>query len=185
MEAIFSFLSSHYPTIGIILVVVFIVYKATMYHVSIQNTQKKVNNLPCESHRKAIVNIEKSLLNKKKFKAYLTVAYSPRKLSELGDELYQKSGMKVLLNANMDHFVGKIENEKPIAALDVEDLAYSVLYNETSEPIFKPVKDWLFNNPVFRELDIDLSAICYVASIELRDVYLKKHPDILPENDKN
>jgi len=30
-------------------------------------------------------------------------------------------------------------------------------------------------------MDIDMSAICYVASFELRDAYLKKHPEILPD----
>ena len=142
---------------------------------------KKIDNLPCDNHRRAIVNIEKSILGKKKFKANLTVAYSPRKLSDLGCELYQKSGMQVVLEANMHLFIEKIEDTKPTSALDVEDLAYSVLSNETPELIFKPVKDWLFNNPVFTEMDIDMSAICYVASFELRDAYLKKHPEILPD----
>jgi hypothetical protein len=203
VETILSFFSSHYPTIGIITVVAFIVYKATLYHVSIQSTRKKVEKLPCDHHQRAIddvekallkkmeklpcdyhqraiVNIEKTLLSKKRFKAQLTVAQSPRKLSELGHGLYQKSGMQTVLDDNMPHFIEKIENINPTSALDVEDMAYSVLFNSTSESIFKPVKDWLFNNPVFNELDIDMSAICYVASIELRDAYLGKHPEMLP-----
>jgi len=31
--------------------------------------------------------------------------------------------------------------------------------------------------------DIEMATICYVASFELRDAYLKKHPEILPEMD--
>ena len=205
MEAIINFISEHYPVIGLVLALlvaaIVATFKIAMYHVSVQNTKQKVDDLPCDthtkildrletriatlpcdSHRKAIVNIEKTLLGKKRFKANLTVAYSPRKLSELGNNLYQKSGMRAVLEENMRMFVEKIENENPTSALDVEDLSYSVLFGDTSEPFFKPVKDWIFNNPVFSEMDIDMSAICYVASFELRDAYLKKYPEILPNN---
>ena len=195
MEALTSFIIDNYPAIAFLIAGIFIGGIVNKYRSILTNTKKKVDehtkkinahtnkidNLPCDSHRRAIVNIEKSLLGKKRFKANLTVAYSPRKLSELGYELYQKSGMQIVLEANMNLFIKKIEDATPTSALDVEDLAYSVLYSDTSELIFKPVKDWLFNNPVFNEMDIDMSAICYVASFELRDVYLKKHPEILPD----
>ena len=116
----------------------------------------------------------------KKFSA-LSVTLSPRRMSELGLELYQKSGMQLLFENNKNRFIEKIEKQKPAAALDVEELALSILYNSTHEPVFKPVKDWLFNNPVFNGLDIDMSAICLVASFELRDIYLEKHPELLPD----
>ena len=189
MEALTSFIVDNYPAIAFMIAGIIIGGIANKYRTMLKDTKKKVNantkkidSLPCDSHRRAIVNIEKSLLGKKRFKANLTVAYSPRKLSELGSELYQKSGMQAVLEENMCVFVEKIENEKPTSALDVEDLAYSVLFGDTSELFFKPVKDWIFNHPVFNEMDIDMSAICYVASFELRDAYLKKHPEILPEN---
>ena len=54
MEAVLSFLSNHYPTIGIVIAIAFIVYKATMYHVSIQNIKKKVAELPCDKHTKKL-----------------------------------------------------------------------------------------------------------------------------------
>ena len=61
MEAIFSFFSEHYPTIGlfvaVIVVVSVVVYKATIYHVSIRDIRKKVDELPCDAHEKKINGI--------------------------------------------------------------------------------------------------------------------------------
>ena len=234
MEAIFTFLSEYSPSIGLIIIICVAMYYVTMYHVSIQNTKKKVEEqpcdnhreqlsnisgsvqdirkkvdelscdghmellvnifnsvqiihkkldaLPCDNHRKAIINIEENLFGKKKFKGLLSAIYSPRKLSDPGRELYQISGIQNVFEDNMQFFVEELEKIHPKTALDVEDSAFSVLLNSKSEDIFIPVKDWLYNNPLFHELDIDMSAICFVASLELRDVYLKKHPEILPEN---
>ena len=57
MESVISFISDHYPTIGICIAVAIIVYWATMYHVSLQNTRKKVEELPCDAHQKTIEEI--------------------------------------------------------------------------------------------------------------------------------
>jgi len=136
MEALTSFIIENYPAIAFLIAGIIIGGIANKYRSMLTDTKKKVDehtkklnaytkktdNLPCDNHRRAIVNIEKSILGKKRLKANLTIAYSPRKLSELGSDLYQKSGMKNVLEANMASFV-------------------------------------------------------------LRDAYLKKHPEILPDND--
>ena len=51
---VFSFISEHYPVIGGALILVLVAYNATMYHVSIQNTRKRVDNLPCEFHSQSL-----------------------------------------------------------------------------------------------------------------------------------
>ena len=58
METILNFLSAHYPTIGILLVAGFLLYKGTLYHVSLQNTKKKVDGLPCDTHTQKTSDIE-------------------------------------------------------------------------------------------------------------------------------
>jgi hypothetical protein len=184
MDEVFSFISSHYPVIGLMIIVAVIVYFATMYHVSVQNTRKKVENLPCDKHYRAIVNIEKALIGKKKFKSEFSITQSPRKLSEKGHGLYVDSAVNLVLKDNIDWFISQIDEISPQSALDAEDAAYHVLLNSTSEAMFKPVKDWLYNHPVYLELDIDMSAICYVASFELRDAYLKAHPELIPADEQ-
>ena len=87
MEAIFTFVSEHYPTIGLLIVVAVIMYFVTMYHVSIQNTRKKadstkkrvdelpcvengkkldilthrVDELPCDTHKEILKSINRTL----------------------------------------------------------------------------------------------------------------------------
>lgn len=233
MESIFTFLSEYSPSIGLIIVVAVAVYYITMYHVSIQNTKKKVDELPCDdhkkelsevstlakntkektdklpcekneqkidatihlldalmskvadlpcgSHRKAIVNIENTLLSKRVFTPSLSVSLSPKRLTEIGRELYQISGIQTVLENNINHFIEKIEAFAPKTALDVQNYSLHVIFNSTDEDIFIPIKNWLYRNPVFYENDIDMADICYVASLELRDVYLTEHTELLLE----
>jgi len=61
MDVIFTFISENYPTIGLMIVVAIIVYMATMYHVLIQNTRKKVDKLPCDDHGKILDSYLKKL----------------------------------------------------------------------------------------------------------------------------
>jgi len=103
MEALTSFIIENYPAIAFLIAGIIIGGIANKYRSMLTDTKKKVDehtkklnaytkktdNLPCDNHRRAIVNIEKSFLGKKRLIANLTIAYSPRKLSELGSDLYQ------------------------------------------------------------------------------------------------
>ena len=63
MDSILSFLGSNYPIIGMILLGAYIVYKLSMYHVSIQITKKKVDHLPCDTNSKKIDKLEMTLVS--------------------------------------------------------------------------------------------------------------------------
>ena len=86
MEAIFSFISSHYPTIGIVIIACLIVYWATMYHASIQNIRKKVEVLPCDANGKKLDMIELKLDR-------LTCDYNnhTQKFEVLSQEIHEQS----------------------------------------------------------------------------------------------
>ena len=68
MGTIINFISEHYPVIALIFallgVAVVATFKAAMYHVSIQKTRQKVDELPCDAHSSAIGNIEKVFAEK-------------------------------------------------------------------------------------------------------------------------
>ena len=210
METFFLLLSEHYPIIAIVLIAIVgicvVVYKITMYHVSIQETRRKVDdlpcdengkkidstarildalllkvdNLPCDRHRDAIFNIENTLLSKRQFKPSLSASLSPKKLTEQGYKLYQISGIQTVLENNLQYYIEKIEAFAPKTAWDTNNLAFNVIFNSKDEDFFIPVKDWAFNNPVFNDEDIDMDDICYVASLQLRDAYFEKYPHLLP-----
>ena len=175
MESIFTFIADQYPTIGLMIVVAVISFFAARYHFSIQRTRKtvealpcdengkkidatarildalasKVDNLQCGVHRKAIVNIENTLLSKRMFAPSLSASLSPKRLSEHGRELYQISGIQTVLENHLQHFIEKIEAFAPKTALDAQNLSLHVIFNSTDEDFFIPVKNLLFNNPSF------------------------------------
>ena len=113
--------------------------------------------------------------------------HSPRKLNENGFTLFNDSGGKELLESNLSFFISKIEQLQPKTALDVEDMALTVLQTHTSDDIFIPIKNWVYNAPT-REIrdpdgsrrmqDIDMDDVLFVMSIPLRDEYLKLHSEI-------
>jgi hypothetical protein len=110
MDVIGTYLLENAPVVLVAgFILGFLVWKfAAFYFTRFKKTEEKVENLPCDDHRSAIINIEHSLsglLGKKGFKAQLTLSRSPRRLSDLGQELYQTSGMPTVLRDNMPHFI--------------------------------------------------------------------------------
>lgn len=111
--------------------------------------------------------------------------HSPRVLNENGISLLQDCGGNEFLKQYTDYFISKIETLKPKTALDVEELALAVLQISTSDDMFIPIKNWVYNAPM-RELhypdgtsksqEITLEDILFVMSIPLRDRYLEKNP---------
>lgn len=111
--------------------------------------------------------------------------HSPRVLNENGISLLQDCGGNEFLKQYTDYFISKIETLKPKTALDVEELALAVLQTSTSDDMFIPIKNWVYNAPM-RELhypdgtsksqEITLEDILFVMSIPLRDRYLEKNP---------
>jgi hypothetical protein len=218
MEEIFSFISNHYPVIGLMIIVAVIVYFATMYHVSIQNTHKKVNRLPCdfnmekilsidqkcdtnmeqistikndvENVRDVVVEISKILKRKKKNKLSQMALQklSPYRLTEIGQIFLEKTYGKACVDANADFFISELEKTLPLTAYDVEENAYSVLMRNTSKPAFNDIKNFVYISPEEMDFDgvkieISLSSIIQAMSIYLRDLYLEKHPELLPNAD--
>jgi len=58
MNAVISFILNNYPTIGMMIIVALVVFWATKYHLSIQNTKKKVDFLPCDTNGKKLEVLE-------------------------------------------------------------------------------------------------------------------------------
>lgn len=114
-----------------------------------------------------------------------TVKHSPRRLNEKGEKLLNDSGGAEFLKQYEDLFLEDIAALNPTTALDVESCSLLVLVNRIDAPIFKSLKDYVYNSPSFlfeeEKYDLDLKTVCYVMSFPLRDLYLKRHPEIIPE----
>lgn len=144
------------------------------------NCKNHYNDL--ESLKEMVRNIERILLkNDINLMDSLSITKSPRQLSEIGIQLYNESGCKDLILGYTDYFIGKLEERNPKTALDVETESHSVLLSLSDEDKFKKIKDYLYNHPKFENSDIDINTLCFVMSLELRNIYLQKHKEIIEE----
>jgi len=201
--AILGFLADNYPMLFVAAIVVIAVIVCTkkickLYYQKVELMEYKINNLPCAQHSDNFKVTEEKLT---KIITILTMRYpssaaafsikrSPRQLNEKGKELYIACGGGKLLEDYGEVFLKLIEQYGPKTALDVETQAYDALVASQNDDMFNPIKEWVYNSPNW-EIDtqsgkepyeITMGDICFVISIPLRDMYLSKHPDILPED---
>ena len=54
MDAIVSWILEHWPMLGVIVIVAVIVWFISQYVAKVENSRKKIETLPCESHKSAI-----------------------------------------------------------------------------------------------------------------------------------
>lgn len=104
---------------------------------------------------------------------------SPRKLTELGEKVYNEVDGEKFLNDNKAILFEYIDERKPLTRLDVEELAMQALIRQTSKPVFNYIKDYVYEAPAYKDVkgqmaEITIGDICYILSIPLRDMYLKE-----------
>jgi hypothetical protein len=110
----------------------------------------------------------------------LSVSHSPISLNEAGERLYTISGAKEILESNIEKYIKKIEALNLKTALDVEEQSLLILYGCSGDDEFTPLKNYVFNNPVFEKLSLNMASICFVMSIPLRDEFLKRNAGMMP-----
>lgn len=186
-----SYIIAHWPVIALLLVTVLAVWKvASFYFTRFKPIETEVGKFKthadCISHRSDIDelrnivrNIERILLQKdNKLIDKLSISRSPRQLNDSGNKLYEDSGAKRLMEEKAAEFIEHLEKRMPITALDVETESQSVLLSLSDEDYFVQIKTFIYNNPRYQDINIDLLTICYVMSLELRNLYLQKYPEI-------
>lgn len=102
---------------------------------------------------------------------------SPRKLTELGQKVFNEVNGEQFLNDNKEVLYKYIEEHKPLTRLDVEQLAHRALFMQTNTPAFNYIKDYIYEAPAYKNADgerIELTVgdVCFILSIPLRDMYL-------------
>jgi len=132
----------------------------------------------------------KSILsqNNPKLAASMTNKKSPRRLNDLGQNIFEQIEGEKLLNDNKDFFYSNIDRMNPKTAYDVEIAANYACIGYTDNDIFNDIKMYVYNAPSIMvkdennnevSHDLTLSDVCFTLSIPLRDMYLKDHPEIL------
>ena len=171
---------------------------------------KKVAELPCKENRQSIqefhgmkstlVSINDQVGEITKWIMHMddgmidTLARkcSPRQMTKMGMELFDISGAKSAIDENIDLFIGEIEEKEPKTPFDAENYALDVLIGKITTPIFNGIKNYIYYQPEIiklknengeeEDVKISLNTLVRLMSIELRDRYLKKHPEIVTQS---
>ena len=213
METLLGIIGEHYPVITAIIIVAVLTWKVAKYHSSVEDVKKTVNNLDCKAHREEIDELKKVgqtvqnmgeqlneiakwIMNKDRATiSVLSRKCSPRQMTKIGRQVFKESKAEETLDNNLDFFLQLVEDKKPTTPFDVEDISLEVLASNLSNPLFKKIKEYLYYQPdvkVYKdeegkeiEVRVSMFAILKLMSLELRDKYLEKHPEINKKEETN
>ena len=218
-ESITTYLLENAPWLAALLVAVvataFVVWKVCRWYSRQEEINRKVETLPCAERGKEIDSLhsfEKSFADMSerfdevckwlmKFDGSTidTIApkHSPRRMNSIGLEIFEETGARKALEDNMPALLSEMEKKSPETAYDVEDRAFEVLLSNLQEPMFIPIKNYLYSCPSRvrktgedgKEVEVDLTMglLIRLMSIRLRDAYLERHPELteIAENDSD
>lgn len=149
-----------YFVLVVILAVIFITIYVTIFVVKVNSPGKKIKELPCDKRGDKIeamgLDIRELLTlarmnpqsdQKPTLKEAVTAQNSPRAITSFGRQVYKDSGSEVFYTTHKELFLQDIERFNPMTKLDVETMSLRVLLSRLSEDIFKPLKDWVYENP--------------------------------------
>lgn len=109
---------------------------------------------------------------------------SPRQLNPKGRKLYKESGAENFLLNKKDVLLRMLSSEmnkiRVKTALDVEMCAQRLCYDISGNEDFKPIKDFIYTHPIFEGANVSINTISMLMGLELRNEYLKLHPEIDP-----
>lgn len=102
---------------------------------------------------------------------------SPLSLTPLGERVLEQSGAKQIIENNYIELEAIINENNLTTAYDVQ-VSVSKLIAK-SEHLLTSIKSFTYNNPTFEGRPLKLVDIQRTMVVYLRDLYLKKHPQIL------
>lgn len=115
---------------------------------------------------------------------------SPKALNDNGKLVFEYFGCGEFLSTNLEWLLEEVEKFAPKTALDVETFSYSALLVASLDDRFNDLKNKIYKSPAIelkagngekQKAEITLENVLFIISLPLRDAYLKKHPEILPE----
>lgn len=116
------------------------------------------------------------------FPTELFVSKSPIQLTEFGEKVLVTFEGQSYIDTNLKSLISLMEKENFKSALDVQNFAQSILFSQTQNDGFTPIKNFIFNNPnlVLGEsrIDLTLPLALNLMSIYLRNKYFDVYPDL-------
>lgn len=126
---------------------------------------------------KGFLKLNTTLMNKGLLsESCYSEAHSPRQLNDLGKLLYERSGMKALLEneSYLERLFVTVSEYKPQTDLDIETFAFQALLDHSNDVEMRTIKDFVYNNPKFEGKSLVFTDAIHVGSLELRNKYQAK-----------
>lgn len=126
-----------------------------------------------------------------KMETSLFISKSPIQLTELGKRILVTIGGENFVNENVDELITNMDAEGIKTALDCQTYAPIVISKISNHASFNKIKDYAFKNPYYKEnledgqeitVPLDMGTISNIMGIYLRDQYLKRHPELNPDD---
>jgi len=117
----------------------------------------------------AITGRSEQSLIKKEF----IIANSPIKLTDKGEHLLIEMGAKYAIDEREDYFFDEIRERNFSSEGDIESICKIIIKDEYQGEIFRDVRDYLYNNPVYDGMRMDSNVAITIISIYLSAKYLK------------
>ncbi|MBA7551205.1 hypothetical protein ES705_43741 [subsurface metagenome] len=199
---LWEWLFDHYPgvliTLAIVVVAVIICYKIVKFYYTkfkkVEDICDKVETIPDIVNRNT-ENIEKqvipklnsisnslsiitSILFKKGIvdKTELFTTTSPVNLTDIGVEVLELIGGKQYIDANSERLIEQMKVQNYKSALDVQNQSNLLILEQAEADDFVPIKDFIYQNPQYKAIVLDMSTVVTVMGIYLRDKYFEKYP---------
>lgn len=195
MEVILEYLLNNWPSLAVVIIVgvtcFILARKFTKWedrherkHEDLERSYSNVENTLKEIVQR-IETVERSLIknggaNYNDF----TKMNSPRQLNDKGRKLFEESGASVFFSERKEGMLRMLSSEmakiRVKTALDVDAVSAKVCYDISGNKDFKPIKDFIYTHPIFEGSNVSIDTITMLMGIELRNEYLKRHPEIDP-----
>jgi hypothetical protein len=105
-------------------------------------------------------------------------SFSPVSLTIIGTDLLEKSGAKTVVDGKYDEWADILDKSDLKTAYDVQERASGIIAENESDPTMTTIKDFVYKNPKFNDMPLELSDVQRVMVIYFRDTYLERHPQI-------
>lgn len=192
---VLQYIVDHLPGLAAIVVACIMWGLAVRKFTKWEDSHNNMHNNNDKEHEKLVELINKALKKIDTIERFLikrggagynefTQMNSPRQLNDKGRRLFNESGANVFFEDYKDALLRLLNSEmsemRTKTALDVDSCAERVCFGISDNKDFKKIKDFIYTHPIFEGTNITINTITMLMGIELRNEYLKLHPEIDP-----
>jgi hypothetical protein len=180
-DVIFTWLKDNYPLAFGGCVLAFTVWVIARFYFNTKNALSKFPHFEVLLNKldKGFTTLNSILLEKSVISnSCYSEGHSPRTLNEKGKKLYRESGAEALFEKMKTTWVQELMAKKCDSLLALEGQALQLLLEKKAESTYKELQDFAYQHPTFENTPLTYTDIIFVLSLQLRDEYLKIHPEL-------